>query len=184
MRRLVSRRCALSPALAAVLASWHRQTLCISRAILLVMALLTASPAALAEPQAQHVNSDHASASTADASAATAAAIPEPPAVAQDLLLDYLVDPSTFTLIDARSAEEYEQGHVAGALNVPHDKLSQRVDQLPADTQQPIVLYCKTGRRAGELKAELAQLGYENVQVLLPRQLFFHDNAVVFNCGI
>ena len=45
------------------------------------------------------------------------------------------------TVIDVRPPEEYAQGHIAGALNVPLDKLKRRLKELPRDRE--IVAYCR-----------------------------------------
>lgn len=108
----------------------------------------------------------------------------ELPAVDQSLLLGFLADPDSMTLVDARSVEEYETQHVSGAVNIPFDQLNEHKPALPADVQHPIVVYCRTGRRAGLLRDQLIGLGYQRVFVLPPRQLFWSDEALVFNCGL
>lgn len=45
------------------------------------------------------------------------------------------------TVIDVRPSEEYVQGHIAGALNIPLDKLKTRLKELPRDRE--IVAYCR-----------------------------------------
>lgn len=45
------------------------------------------------------------------------------------------------TIIDVRPEEEFKEGHIAGALNIPVDQLSDKADELPAD--QEIVAYCR-----------------------------------------
>lgn len=57
-------------------------------------------------------------------------------------------------LVDVRTAEEYAAGHIPGAINIPHDQMAARAGSLPAG--KPVVLYCKSGRRAG-LAAEVLE---------------------------
>ena len=45
------------------------------------------------------------------------------------------------TVIDVRPPEEYEQGHIAGALNIPLNKLKTRLRELPRDRE--VVAYCR-----------------------------------------
>ncbi|MEX0975667.1 MAG: rhodanese-like domain-containing protein [Woeseia sp.] len=104
-------------------------------------------------------------------------------AVPQSLMLGFLADKSTFTLIDARSPEEYATTHIDGAVNIPHDQLADYDQTLPASLDKTVVVYCRTGKRAGELQAQLTQLGYTDVRVLQPQQIFASDNLMVFNCG-
>lgn len=108
-----------------------------------------------------------------------------PPAapVKQSELLGYLVEPTTFTLIDARSATEFAAEHVSGARNIPHDKVEAFAAELPADLGEPIVVYCRTGKRAALLADELRARGYTQVRTLRPDQLSWSDELVVFNCA-
>lgn len=117
------------------------------------------------------------------ATAATASD-PAPRLVDRSLLLGFLADPSTLTLIDARSPAEYAARHVAGAVNVPADQLDSYRHALPASRSAPIVVYCATGQRASRLREALADLGYQDVRVLPRRQLFWTDTIMVFNCGV
>ncbi|WP_180237161.1 rhodanese-like domain-containing protein [Lacimicrobium alkaliphilum] len=68
-----------------------------------------------------------------------------------------------FRIIDVRSLEEYNNGHVPGALNIPHHDIANHAGLLPADTEQPVVLYCRSGRRAGLAASELKKMGYNNL---------------------
>jgi rhodanese-related sulfurtransferase len=104
--------------------------------------------------------------------------------IEQATLLKYLADNDTLTLIDARSADEYATGHILGARNVPHDQVAAHAAELPADLAAPIVVYCKTGKRATLLASALTERGYSNVRVLGPAQLFWSDTAPMFNCGV
>ena len=67
------------------------------------------------------------------------------------------------TIIDVRSPEEYAEGHVPGAVNIPMDELEQRLDEVPQD--RPVVPYCNMyhpGSSRGERAAMLFQAhGYE-----------------------
>jgi rhodanese-related sulfurtransferase len=56
--------------------------------------------------------------------------------------------PDIIHIIDVRDPEEFEQGHVSGAVNLPIDDLEDKVDELPSD--KPIVFVCSTGARSGE----------------------------------
>lgn len=58
--------------------------------------------------------------------------------------------------VDVRTPEEYASGHVAGAINIPHDQMEARWQELAAHRDRPIVLYCRTGRRS-ELAIEVLE---------------------------
>lgn len=103
--------------------------------------------------------------------------------VPQSLLLKFLADNSTFTLVDARTPAEFAASHINGAINLPHDLSDDELSSLPSELDAPIVVYCKTGKRASQLQTKLTELGYTNVRVLLPEQIFWFDDSAVFNCG-
>ena len=50
------------------------------------------------------------------------------------------------TLLDVRTSEEYRQGHLPGAINIPLDQLARRAKDLPAD--KPVVVVCASGNRS------------------------------------
>ncbi|HEY8519827.1 MAG TPA: rhodanese-like domain-containing protein [Gammaproteobacteria bacterium] len=124
-----------------------------------------------------------ATSAAAEASPPDGAMSPVPP-IEQSLLLAFLANNETFTLLDARSPEEFGVGHLYGAKNVPHDAVEAHADALPADRDAPIVVYCKTGKRAAALKERLVELGYSDVRILGPQQIVWSDTAPMFNCGV
>lgn len=65
--------------------------------------------------------------------------------------------------IDVRSAEEFNAGHLQGAVNIPHDKIVEGVKAVSSDKDAPINLYCRSGRRAEAALIELKNAGYTNV---------------------
>ena len=66
--------------------------------------------------------------------------------------------------IDVRSAEEYQQDHIAGDPNVPHTGIAMKIESLAPDKDQEIVLYCARGGRAGVAQKTLEQMGYTHVR--------------------
>ncbi|MGI9295469.1 MAG: rhodanese-like domain-containing protein [Pseudomonadales bacterium] len=115
----------------------------------------------------------------------TAESEPDIDSIEQSLLLKYLTDHSLFTLIDARSAEEFAANHIEGAINVPTStEQSPDLQALPVDKGSPLVVYCSSGKRATMLSEELRDAGYRDVRVLPPRQIMFNDTIAVFNCGV
>lgn len=70
----------------------------------------------------------------------------------------------TLYVLDVRSPEEYASGHVPGAVNIPYDQVASRIAEVPKD--KDVVLYCRSGRRAGIAAEVLADQGYERLQHL------------------
>ena len=77
--------------------------------------------------------------------------------------LEELINNSSeeYILIDVRTAEEYADGYIPTALNIPYDVIG---DNLPTDNKDAkIIVYCRSGRRSGIAKETLDSLGYSNV---------------------
>jgi len=68
-------------------------------------------------------------------------------------------------VLEALPAEHYEQGHLPGARNLPHEQVDELAAQLVPDKATPIVVYCAGGTCAnsGLAARRLEELGYENV---------------------
>lgn len=66
--------------------------------------------------------------------------------------------------IDVRSTEEYGSGHRSDAVNIPHTDIGKRIGDLDLQKDQPIYLYCRSGRRAEMAKKTLDGLGYTRVR--------------------
>lgn len=62
-------------------------------------------------------------------------------------------------IIDVRTAEEFAQGHLPQAVNIPFDQIQTGMTNYP-NKEQPILLYCKSGRRAEIAENQLTTLGY------------------------
>lgn len=65
--------------------------------------------------------------------------------------------------VDVRTPEEYRSGHVKGAVLLPYDQMEQRWKELAAHRDRPIVLYCRSGRRAGVALEVLKAHGFTRV---------------------
>lgn len=65
-------------------------------------------------------------------------------------------------VIDVRSAEEFQGGNVAGAINIPLDQFRQNLPQLVKDKNQPLLLHCLSGGRSAIAKQQAQGLGYAN----------------------
>lgn len=66
-------------------------------------------------------------------------------------------------VLDVRTAGEFARGHVPGALPIPHDALSAEIDRL--DPARPVVVYCRSGRRATIAETLLRERGFDVSQL-------------------
>jgi rhodanese-related sulfurtransferase len=69
-------------------------------------------------------------------------------------------------VLDVRTPGEFSAGHVPCAINIPHDQLATRLAELPSSRDEPVVVYCRSGRRAALAEDVLRQNGYSNVRHL------------------
>jgi phage shock protein E len=67
------------------------------------------------------------------------------------------------TWIDVRTADEYAEGHVSQAINIPYEEIGPGVAALGLEKDQTIYLYCGSGRRAGIARDGLLAAGYSDV---------------------
>ena len=64
-------------------------------------------------------------------------------------------------MLDVRGADEFAQGHIAGALNIPYVELGERLSELPRDG--PIAAVCSGGKRSGLAASILQRDGFDRV---------------------
>ncbi|HEY2624529.1 rhodanese-like domain-containing protein [Dyella sp. Tek66A03] len=69
-------------------------------------------------------------------------------------------------LLDVRHTDEFRDGHIAGALNIPVEELASRAGALGVPHDREIVVYCVSGRRAARAQETLLSLGYTHVRQL------------------
>jgi rhodanese-related sulfurtransferase len=83
----------------------------------------------------------------------------------QEQLLEHQANhPDHLFVLDVRTPAEYAEGHVPGAVNVPHDQLASRIAEVPKD--KDVVLYCRSGRRAALAADVLTAHGYTRLSHL------------------
>jgi rhodanese-related sulfurtransferase len=70
------------------------------------------------------------------------------------------------TVIDVRSSWEYKKGHVPNAVHIPFWSIFWRTDELAVGKDEPIVVYCEHGPRAGIARFALHNAGFTNVLYL------------------
>jgi len=69
-------------------------------------------------------------------------------------------------VIDVRSPEEFQDGQVSGAINIPLGTLAEELPSRVPDRSQPLLLHCLSGARSGMARLQLEDLGYTNVHNL------------------
>lgn len=63
------------------------------------------------------------------------------------------------TIIDVRSNEDFEKGHINGAVNIPMMTLGMEAENL--DNEKPVVVYCRTGKKSVGASLFLEDMGFK-----------------------
>ena len=71
---------------------------------------------------------------------------------------------SEYIIIDARTEEEFSEGHIEDAILIPEYEIAERAEKELPDKEQLILVYCRSGRRSKIASDELVKLGYSNVK--------------------
>ncbi len=66
-------------------------------------------------------------------------------------------------LIDVRSSQEFEEGHLDGAINISVYNIENEVEKIIKNKEEVIIVYCSSGTRSKNAKNILEKLGYTNV---------------------
>ena len=70
---------------------------------------------------------------------------------------------SGYVILDVRTREEYDQGHIPGAIVISHEKVAHKAEETLTDKDQLILVYCRSGRRSKIAAEALVELGYTNI---------------------
>jgi phage shock protein E len=70
---------------------------------------------------------------------------------------------SDIIILDVRTQDEYDSGHIEGALLIPNDQISEKAESVLTDKDATILVYCRSGRRSLSASKELADLSYTNI---------------------
>ena len=78
---------------------------------------------------------------------------------------ELLTNQQAYLVLDTRSKQEFDAGHIAGAINIPHDLVADNLSQLK-ETDKTIVVHCRSGRRALTAEQALLDAGFTNLKHL------------------
>lgn len=69
-----------------------------------------------------------------------------------------------YIILDVRTQEEYDQGHIPGAILIPNTEIKAQAEEVLTDKYQLILVYCRSGRRSKQAAEILVELGYTNIK--------------------
>ncbi len=76
---------------------------------------------------------------------------------------DMMDKDSAITILDVRTEEEFNIGHIDGAILIPDTDILEKAEDTLTDKSATILVYCRSGRRSALAAADLVKLGYSNV---------------------
>ena len=83
--------------------------------------------------------------------------------ISMDEAVKMMKDEKNYIILDVRRPDEYAEGHIPGAINLPNEEIgTAEIPELP-DKAQLILVYCRSGRRSKEAAEKLVKLGYTNI---------------------
>lgn len=68
-----------------------------------------------------------------------------------------------FVILDVRTRDEYQEGHIKGSILLPVDEVKEKVTKILSDKDQKLYIYCRSGGRSAKAASEMKKLGYTNV---------------------
>ena len=74
-----------------------------------------------------------------------------------------LIDEGSPTIVDVRTAQEYANGHIPGAINIPVENIGSEKPAELTDADAQLIVYCRTGVRSKQASDRLVELGYQHV---------------------
>lgn len=75
----------------------------------------------------------------------------------------WMEEETDFILLDVRTVEEFEAGHIPGAICIPNETIGEEeIAELP-DKEQKILIYCRSGNRSKQAAKKMVELGYQNL---------------------
>lgn len=83
------------------------------------------------------------------------------PSSPQYTLVKHLIEDKSAIILDVRTEQEYNEGHIRNSINIPLDKLNDSVFSL--QKKEAIVIVCRSGKRSKEAKTFLTHQGFINV---------------------
>ena len=83
--------------------------------------------------------------------------------ISQDEAMQMMQEESGYLIVDVRRPDEFAEGHIKGAINVPNETIEDEQPKALPDLDQLLLIYCRSGNRSKEASQKLADMGYTNV---------------------
>ncbi len=83
--------------------------------------------------------------------------------VSMEEITTIMQENTNYIILDARTIEEYNEGHIPNAICIPNETIDETVTKQIPNKDQLILIYCRSGNRSKQAALKLQQLGYTNL---------------------
>ena len=83
--------------------------------------------------------------------------------ISQEEAAQMMEEDDGHVIVDVRTQEEYDEGHIPGAICIPNEEIIDTKPELLPDVDQVILIYCRSGRRSKEAAEKLFNMGYTHI---------------------
>ena len=82
--------------------------------------------------------------------------------VSMDDIVKIMDENKDYVIVDVRTPDEYKEGHIPNAINIPNETINETVYNKLKDKNQLILIYCRSGSRSRQAAYKMQKLGYTN----------------------
>ena len=83
--------------------------------------------------------------------------------VSMDDIVKIMNENKNYVIVDGRTPDEYKEGHIPNAINIPNETINETVYNKLKDKNQLILIYCRSGSRSRQAAYKMQKLGYTNL---------------------
>ena len=83
--------------------------------------------------------------------------------ISQEEAMEMMQKDDGHVIVDVRRQDEYDQGHIPGAILIPNETIETEMPEELPDKEQIILIYCRRGNRSKEAAQKLFDMGYNNI---------------------
>ena len=83
--------------------------------------------------------------------------------ISQEKAKEMMAKDDGHVIVDVRRQDEYDAGHIPGAILVPNESIGCDSPEALPDYEQIILIYCRSGNRSKQAAEKLAAMGYKNI---------------------
>ena len=83
--------------------------------------------------------------------------------ISMDEIVEIMNENKDYIILDVRTIEEYNEGHIPGAHCYPNEEIDENITNVIYQKDTTIYVYCRSGNRSKQASEKLVNLGYTNV---------------------